>query len=166
MFSPVFWHIFSFSCCLAVVVVFRPVLSDLKCFAIFSAVWQLPTTFTDFQFCCCFAELLVSEQVLSVFKRFGPSLVKNVFVWKKLCFGFWSWKLFPSCFQCALAVFGVFDRFLVFVLWDRICRFQAARFNWLKGSWKRFGQKNLFLSEKLCFDILSLKSFRNYFLFF
>ena len=44
----------------------------------------LPT----FSFVAVFAELFVFEQVSGAFKRFSPSLVKNVFV--RLCFAVWS----------------------------------------------------------------------------
>ena len=46
----------------------------------------LPT----FSFVAVSLELFVFEQVSGAFKRFSPSLVKNVFVRKKLCFAFWS----------------------------------------------------------------------------
>ena len=52
--------------------------------------FEFSRSFAHFQFCCCFAELFVFEQVSSAFKRFSPSLVKNVFVRKKVCFAFWS----------------------------------------------------------------------------
>ena len=60
-----------------------------------------------------------------------------------------SQKLFPSCFQCVLAVFDVFDRFLLFVLFGRICRFQAASFT-------DFWSYKLFFVTKLFFDNIKI----------
>ena len=46
----------------------------------------LPT----FSFVAVSPKLFVFEQVSGAFKRFSPSLVKNIFYRKKLCFAFWS----------------------------------------------------------------------------
>ena len=46
----------------------------------------LPT----FSFVAVSPNCFVFEQVSGAFKRFSPSLVKNIFVRKKLCFAVWS----------------------------------------------------------------------------
>ena len=76
---------------------------------------------------------------------------------KTNCFAFWSWKLFPSCFQWALTVFDVFDRFLVFVLF---CRFWA-NFWWFKAFLLDFDQKSVFSKKRFWFSIWSQKSFQS-----
>ena len=68
----------------------------------FLVKFEFSTSFAYFQFCCCFAELFVFEQVSGAFKRFSPSLVKNIFVRKKLlCFLVMKTisKLFSVCFN-------------------------------------------------------------------
>ena len=57
---------------------------------------------------------------------------------KKFCFSVWSWKLFPSWFQCALPVFDVFDQLLIFVLFYRFGRFRAS-FEWFATFKINFG---------------------------
>ena len=74
---------------------------------------------------------------------------------KTNCFAFWSWKLFPSCFQWALTVFDVFDQFLVFVLF---CRFWA-NFWWFKAFLLDFDQKSVFSKKRFWFSIWSQNSF-------
>ena len=84
---------------------------------------QLRTFSTNFKILCCLTVFVVSEQVLYDLGRFGTTLIKKKFLLKKefvLVLG--HKKPFPSGFKHSVAVFDVFKRISIFVLFDRFGR--------------------------------------------
>ena len=79
--------------------------------------------FNHFQTFVLFDRIVVSEQVLNDLGRFCTTLIKKEFFLKKefvLVFG--HKKPFPSGFKHSVAVFDVFKRISIFVLFDRFGR--------------------------------------------
>ena len=84
---------------------------------------QFWTFLTIFKISCCLTVFDVSEQVLNDLGRFCTTLIKNQFFLKEefvLVFG--HKKTFPSGFKHSVAVFDVFKRISIFVLFDRFGR--------------------------------------------
>ena len=84
---------------------------------------QFLTFLTNFKILCCLTVFVVSEQVLNDLGRFFTTLMKKEFFLKEefvLVFG--HKKPFPSGFKHSVAVFHVFKRISIFVLFDRFGR--------------------------------------------
>ena len=84
---------------------------------------QFWTFLTIFKILCCLTVFVVSEQVLNDLGRFCTTLIKKEFFLKEefvLVFG--HKKPFPSGFKQSVAVFDVFKRISIFVLFDRFGR--------------------------------------------
>ena len=84
---------------------------------------QFWTFLTNFKILCCLTVFVVSEQVLKDLGRFCTTLIKNLVFsekWVVLVFG--HKKPFPSGFKHSVAVFDVFKRISIFVLFDRFGR--------------------------------------------
>ena len=84
---------------------------------------QFWTFLNNFKILCCLTVFVVSEQVLNDLKRFCTTLIKNQFFLKEefvLVFG--HKNTFPSGFKHSAAVFDVFKRISIFVLFDRFGR--------------------------------------------
>ena len=76
-----------------------------------------------FKILCCLTVFVVSEQVLNDLDRFCTTLIKKEFFLKEefvLVFG--NKKPFSSGFKHSVAVFDVFKRIPIFVLFDRFGR--------------------------------------------
>ena len=86
----------------------------------FQRSWTFLTIFTVL---CCLTVFVVSEQVLNDLMRFCMTFIKKKFILKEefvLVFG--HKKTFPSGFKHSVAVFDVFKRISIFVLFDRFGR--------------------------------------------
>ena len=84
---------------------------------------QLWTFLTNFKSLCCLTVFVVSEQVLNDLVRFCSTFIKKEFFLKEefvLVFG--HKKPIPSVFNNSVAVFDVFKRISIFVLFDRFGR--------------------------------------------
>ena len=84
---------------------------------------QFWTFLFNFKILCCLTVFVVSEQVLNDLGRFCTTLIKKEFILKEefvLVFG--HKKPFPSGFKHSVAVFDVFKRISIFVLFDRFGR--------------------------------------------
>ena len=84
---------------------------------------QFWTFSTNFKILCCLTVFAVSEQVLYELGRFCTTLIKKKFLLKEefvLVLG--HKKPFPSGFKHSVAVFDVFKRISIFVLFDRFGR--------------------------------------------
>ena len=84
---------------------------------------QFWTFSTNFKILCCLTVFVVSEQVLNDLGRFCTTLIKKKFLLKEefvLVLG--HKKPFPSGFKHSAAVFDVFKRISIFVLFDRFGR--------------------------------------------
>ena len=84
---------------------------------------QFWTFSTNFKILCCLTVFVVFEQVLNDLGPFCTTLIKKEFFLKEefvLVFG--HKKPFPSGFKHSVAVFDVFKRISIFVLFDRIGR--------------------------------------------
>ena len=81
------------------------------------------TFLTIFKVLCCLTVFVVSEQVILDLGRFCTTLIKKEFFLKEefvLVLG--HKKPFPSGFKHSVAVFDVFKRISIFVLFDRFGR--------------------------------------------
>ena len=85
---------------------------------------------------CCLTVFVVSEQVLNDFGAFLHDFdQKKVSSERRVCFGTWSQKNhFPSGFKHSVAVFDVFKRISIFVLFDRFGRLVSK----VLDDWKCF----------------------------
>ena len=104
---------------------------------------QFWTFSTNFKILCCLTVFVVSEQVLNDLGRFCTTLIKKKFLLKEefvLVLG--HKKPFPSGFKHSVAVFDVFKRISIFVLFDRFGRLWAS-FEWLEAFWHKFGKQTI-----------------------
>ena len=83
----------------------------------FQRFWTFLTNFKDL---CCLTVFVVSEQVLNDLGRFCTTLIKEFFLKEKFVLVFGHQKPFPSRFKHSVAVFDVFKRISIFVLFDRL----------------------------------------------
>ena len=84
---------------------------------------QFWTFLTNFKILCCLTLFVVSEQVSNDLRRFFTTLIKKEFFLKEefvLVFG--HKNHFQAVFKHCVAVFDVFKRILIFVLFDRFGR--------------------------------------------
>ena len=84
---------------------------------------QFWTFLTNFKILCCLTVFVVSEQAYNDLGRFCTTLIKKKFFLKEefvLVLG--HIKPFPSGFKHSVAVFDVFKRISIFVLFDRFGR--------------------------------------------
>ena len=84
---------------------------------------QFWTFLTNFKILCCLTVFVVSEQVLNDLGRFCTTLnTKEFFLKEEFVLVFGHKKTFPSSFIHSVAVFDVFKRISIFVLFDRFGR--------------------------------------------
>ena len=83
---------------------------------------QFWTFSTNFKILCCLTVFVVSEQVLNDLGRFCRTLIKKSFLKEEFVLVVGHKKPFASGFKHSVAVFDVFKRISIFVLFDRFGR--------------------------------------------